>query len=129
MHENSGFREAPHHPTLRAQAEKEAAYRPSGKGEAIGANGPKEGGEEREKEESREGSPPADNKQVEPTTALSSATGGSPGAVGGGDRGCTHHSFAVRNLTGGAAIVDDACCLRGDGENRPGYLLTFSRGG
>lgn len=94
---SSGSREAPHHLALRAQAEKEAAYRPRGK---DGADATKEQEGKEEAEEGGEG--PAspllrDSKEQEPTTALSSATGGLPGAISSGDGDCTHHSFAVSN--------------------------------
>eukprot|EP00903_Cladosiphon_okamuranus_P010367 g9808.t1 len=99
----SGFREAPHHPALRAQAEKEAAYRPRGK---DSANGTKEQQGKEEAEEGSEGpeSPLLqDRKEQRPTTALSSAIGGLPGATTSGDGGCAHHSFA--STPGGAADI------------------------
>eukprot|EP00752_Nemacystus_decipiens_P010328 g9200.t1 len=112
----SGFSEAPHHPALQAQAEKEAAYRPRPSGE-DGANGLIEEGQEKE-EEGEEGPPPpqpGDSKEQEPAAARSSATGGLCGAFavkaagrggGGGDSdgGCTlPSSFA--STPGGAADI------------------------
>lgn len=43
--QNSGYCEAPHHAALRAQAEKEAAYRPRGKESANAGEEEEEGGE------------------------------------------------------------------------------------
>lgn len=112
---NSGFREAPHHAALRAQAEKEAAYRPQGKDVNGDVNGDGAYDAKGEEEDNKGGGgPPApaplvlrNSREQGPTTALSRATGGlrggtAMGAVGhgedsgGGDGGCPHHSFAVR---------------------------------